>query len=252
MDLRLILHDEVDSTSERAFCAISSGEARHGDVHLANAQSAGRGRLGRRWSSPRGEGLYLSLVLMPSPPPWNAAALTIAAGLATYDAARELGVVAARLKWPNDLVVGSAAGAPKLAGVLVETRGLDPARPHYVVGVGFNVAQRSFPPELSAERAVASLATLGLAAPLEVARQAVLAAMARRMSDLPIRHAPLADDYLAATGLAGRNLRVRVGEQDLEGVLESLAIDGGVRIRAEDGTVLRFPLEVVRCLDPCL
>jgi BirA family biotin operon repressor/biotin-[acetyl-CoA-carboxylase] ligase len=243
MHLRLIPHGRVDSTSERAFAAIASGEARHGDVHVADEQTAGRGRMGRVWSSPAGEGLYLSLVLLPPPPAWNPAALTMAAGLAAFEAAQSLGVRGARLKWPNDLLVGDA----KLAGVLVETRGFDAARPHYVVGIGLNVRQRSFPAEIRAT----SLARLGLDATVEDARRAVTDALARRVDRVPFAHAELAAEFLRATGLAGAAVRVQVGEVVYRGRLESVSVSDGVRVRGDDG-VRQFPLEVVRALSSSL
>lgn len=252
MHIRLIHHGEVDSTSERAFAEIAAGEARHGDVHIAVSQTAGRGRLGRRWSSPPGEGLYLSLVLLPAPPPWSAAALTIAAGLSVFESASRLGVARARLKWPNDLVVGPMTEDAKLAGVLVETRGFDPEKPHYVVGIGFNVRQTSFPAELLAERPVASLATLGLDVSLERTREEVLDALQRAVARIPMGDDRLAEDFLCATGLAGKNVRVRIGDVEHEGVLEGISAIEGVRIRGRDASARSFPLEIVRRLSPSL
>ena len=239
MRLRLIRHGEIDSTSERAFAAIADGSARHGDVHVATAQTRGRGRLGRSWSSPAGQGVYLSLVLLPPPPPWSPAALTIAAGLAAFDAAEALGVREARLDWPNDLVVGEA----KLAGVLVETRGLDPRAPHYVVGVGWNVRQRAFPAELAAEREVASLATLGVDATVEEALAAVLETLPRRLERIPADEVGLAADFLQATRLRGARVRVLVGEAEHEGRLDGLSVADGLRLGDA-----RFPLEIVRAV----
>jgi BirA family biotin operon repressor/biotin-[acetyl-CoA-carboxylase] ligase len=168
---RIHRHDLVDSTSERAFAALAAGEASHLDVHVARGQTAGRGRLGRAWSSPAGEGLYASLILLPGPPPLAPAGLTMATGLAVREALVDLGLepsprepwrpvppTAVRREWPNDVVVGDA----KLAGILSEARSLDPRSPAYVVGIGVNVLQRSFPAELTAERRVTSLALLGL------------------------------------------------------------------------------------------
>src|SRR5207247_1187280 len=97
--------------------------------------------------------------------------------LAVLEGVHALGVREARLKWPNDVHVSEA----KLAGILAESRGLDPVRPHAVVGVGLNVLQRSFPPELLAERAVTSLALLGRTATTEQALDALLAHLAPRL-----------------------------------------------------------------------
>ena len=127
------------------------------------AIGAGRGRLGRTWHSSAGEGLYASLILRPPPPAPNPAALTMAAGLGVIEGLEALGLAGARLKWPNDVLHGSG----KLAGLLVESRGLDPRAPAFVAGVGVNVRQRAFPAELEAERAVTSLALLGLESTVE-------------------------------------------------------------------------------------
>ena len=225
---RLFRHGVVSSTNEIALDAIAAGEARDGDVHVALGQTSGRGRRGRRWWSPSGEGLYASLVLLPTPPAPDPAGLTIAAGLAAFDVVGGLGVEPACLKWPNDLLVAGA----KLAGILVEARGWNPREPAFVVGLGFNVHQRSFDARLLAERSVTSLALQGL----EVSRDTVLerwiAALADRRRELRQAPAVLALDYVAATGLGGRSVRVRVQRVWHEGLFEGLDLRHGIRLRA--------------------
>ncbi len=241
MELRLVRHAVVDSTNERAFAALAGGSARHGDVHVAEGQSAGRGRLGRRWESPAGEGLYLSLILLPGRAAAQAlhpAALTMAAGLAVLEAVRALGTREARLKWPNDVVVPVGTREAKLAGILVESRGLDPARPHAVVGVGLNVLQREFPAELCAQRAVTSLALLGPAISRERALEAVLGRLRPRMDEACSEPATIARDYARDTGLVGRTVRVSLGTGAVRGRLRALTLDGLELQRAgapEDG-----------------
>jgi BirA family biotin operon repressor/biotin-[acetyl-CoA-carboxylase] ligase len=142
------------STNDEA-ARLAAGGAAHGTVVTADAQDAGRGRLGRAWHSPPGENLYLSCILRPALEPARATAITLAAGLAVADAVERAGVQAA-LKWPNDVL---AAGR-KLAGILTEmsTRGHEVQ--HIVVGIGVNLGSRSFPPEL--EGKATSLALLGV------------------------------------------------------------------------------------------
>lgn len=248
MRFRRIEHGAVDSTSERAFAALASGRARHGDVHFSTAQSAGRGRRGRSWWSPPGVGLYASLVLLPPPPPWNPAALTMAGGLAVLDVVRALGLVEARLDWPNDVMIGQS----KIAGVLVETRGFDPRAPHYVVGLGLNVRQREFPAELRGERAVASLSSLGLDVGVEDAREAVLVSLAARLDQMERDVDALAADYLLGTGLRDRRVRVRFGEEECLGQLADLTIARGIVLSGLDGNARTLPLEIVRELAACL
>ena len=90
----------------------------HGDVICAERQTAGRGRMQRRWESPAGTGLYLSAVVRPEMPLEKFPSLTFAAAMAACDACRALGAPA-RIKWPNDLVLDGR----KVAGILLEREG---------------------------------------------------------------------------------------------------------------------------------
>ena len=247
MKLTLIRHDVVDSSNERALAAIAGGSAQHGDVHLARAQTSGRGRRGSSWASAADEGLYLSLVLLPEKAP-RAAALTMGAGLAVLEAVHALGARTARLKWPNDVLAPDARGrAAKLAGILVEARGLDPSRPHAVVGVGLNVRQRAFPPELERERAVTSLALLGGEVELEHALEVLLARLAERLDEACAHPESSARAYAAALGLVGCDVRVRLGQEERRGRLDGLALDGlvlgGERLALEHVQALELATE---------
>jgi BirA family biotin operon repressor/biotin-[acetyl-CoA-carboxylase] ligase len=240
---RLFQHDLVDSTNERALAAIADGTARHGDVHVAEGQSAGRGRLGRTWASASGEGLYVSLVLLPSSPP-NPAALTMGAGLAVLESVRALGARDACLKWPNDVLVGGA----KLAGILVESRGLDPARPHAVVGVGVNVLQRAFPPELLAERAVTSLALLGCMATCEEALDVLRGHLGPRLELACRSPERVASDFASASQLVGHHVRIRHGRGEERGRLARLDLSG-LELARDDGERVRIALEHAQAVE---
>lgn len=158
-----VLHlPEVESTNDLALEAAQAG-ARLG-VWVADAQTAGRGRGGHTWLSAPGDGLYVSALFTPRLP---AAAslpsdLSLTAGLAAWEAIREVSGITADIRWPNDLVTRPVAleKSRKLGGVLVEAAFTAPADPakrsmvrYAVIGIGINVAHREFPPEL---RGVAS------------------------------------------------------------------------------------------------
>lgn len=175
------------------------------------------------------------MIFLP-PRPLPGAALTIAAGLAALDATRAVGCAQCRLKWPNDVV--DARGA-KLAGVLVETRGLDPRAPHYVVGVGIDATMVDFPAELADERPVTSLALLGCDADPSKVESALLAALPRRVEEIETRPRGLAEDFLDALGLAGR----RVVVDGSIGRLEALDLERGLRLAADVGGERWIPLE---------
>jgi BirA family biotin operon repressor/biotin-[acetyl-CoA-carboxylase] ligase len=242
MRLRRIVHGIVDSTSERAFAALAEGRAMHGDVHLALGQTSGRGRLGRSWWSEPGAGLYASIVLRPSRGA-SSAALTMAGGLAVLDAVRALGATRARLKWPNDVMVGNA----KLCGVLAETRGFDPASPAYVLGVGINVAQTSFPSELIAERDVTSLRLLGSSASVQDVEELVLSHLELRLEQITSDPLRLETDFLAGLGLRGAHVRVSTGTEEISGHLAGLSLARGLILATVMGEHA-IPLEWIRAL----
>lgn len=235
-------HGVTDSTNERAFAALEAGEALHLDLHVAHSQRAGRGRRGRAWVSAPGGGLYASFVLLPGRP-IPPAALSVAGGLAVLDAVRALGLSGARLEWPNDVFVGDA----KLAGILVETRGLDPLRPSYVLGVGLNVGQREFPAELVRERPVTSLALEGREVGVPEAERALTDRIADRIRQSEDDLERLAADFLNAADLAHHAVVAAAGEERWRGEVVSLSLVGGLRLRTASGEV-RLALEHLRTL----
>ncbi len=243
MEFRIIEHGLVDSTSERAFAALSGGQARDGDVHVALGQTAGRGRRGASWVSEPGTGLYASFVLRPARV-LDPVALTMGAGLAVHGTLMDLGLVRAQLKWPNDLLIGGA----KVCGILAETRGLDPARPHCVLGVGINVGQRQFPPELSGQRAVTSLALCGVNVAVGAVLERLLPHLGRELERAERDPEDTLHAYFAATGLLKQRVRVLAGEQELVARCTAVELARGLCVALDDGTQRWLRLEHVRGL----
>jgi BirA family biotin operon repressor/biotin-[acetyl-CoA-carboxylase] ligase len=159
MTYSLIEYDEVGSTLDVAH-ELAAGGAEAGTIVVANAQTAGRGRMGRTWRSERGAGLWLTLIERP------AAAdalelLSLRVGLALAPTLDVFADAPVQLKWPNDLYLHGR----KLAGILIEARWRE-GRPEWVaIGVGINLR-----PPASDPRAI------GLGA--DVSRDAVLATIA--------------------------------------------------------------------------
>jgi BirA family biotin operon repressor/biotin-[acetyl-CoA-carboxylase] ligase len=138
---RILRLDRVDSTMTAA-----AGQP-PGTVVVAEEQTAGQGRMGRSWYSPRGEGLYCSIVL-PAPEP--APVLTLALGLATKEAIERTAGVGCDLRWPNDVLLAER----KVAGVLVQLQ-----EASAIAGIGINVSQAAFPPELAPQATSLRIAT---------------------------------------------------------------------------------------------
>jgi BirA family biotin operon repressor/biotin-[acetyl-CoA-carboxylase] ligase len=130
---------EIDSTNRYLLDEAAAG-APDGVVAVADVQTAGRGRLGRRWESPRGASLLVSVLLRPRVAAGHVPLLVSSAAIAAAEAVEALAGIDARVKWPNDLMVGDR----KLAGILAE------AIPGtaVVVGMGLNVQWDRVPPEL--------------------------------------------------------------------------------------------------------
>jgi BirA family transcriptional regulator, biotin operon repressor / biotin---[acetyl-CoA-carboxylase] ligase len=231
----VVWHDSVGSTNDLAREAADAGAA-EGSWVLARRQTGGRGRHGRRWSSPAGN-FYGSLLLRPRCSLADAASLSLVAGLAV---ARGIGratggAVAPRLKWPNDVLVGGA----KLAGILLESVGRDPLGPPcIIVGIGVNLAHA---PDLTSYRTT-SLARLGhsgilpehffesvepmLQECLSVWRAGGFAAL--RQAWLEIAHG------------IGSEVTLRLGSGERRGLLADLAADGSILLENSTGCLERF------------
>ncbi len=245
-DLGQVLHwfEEVGSTNDIARRLADEG-ATHGEVVVAEVQTAGRGRRGRAWVSPAGRNLTLSIILRPDLPPARAPELTLVASVALCQAVRQAGVPAG-IKWPNDLL----SRGRKLAGVLTELAA-DPDRVQWVVlGIGANVNVRAeeFPAEL---RDIATSLAMERGEP--VPRALFAAAVLSSLEEWLDRHAedgfpPVREAWKAMSITLDREVRVRAGDRDLEGVAEDVDEAGALLVRTRAGLerVLAGDVELLR------
>lgn len=134
----------VPSTNSEAMQAAAAG-APEGSVYLAEEQTAGRGRGGHSWTSPPSSGIYCSVVLRPPLSPADAIILSMMAGLATAFAVEQAANLKPDLRWPNDLLLGDK----KFCGILTEMNAEVTRVRYAVVGIGINVNQEEFPPDLA-------------------------------------------------------------------------------------------------------
>ena len=153
----LVWYDEIPSTNTEASRMAERGAAEGWTVG-AERQSAGRGRHGRTWASPPGAGLYVSIVLRP--PAHAVPLLTLAVGVGVADGIGAASGAGARVKWPNDVYLGSSPLHGKVAGVLAESGVSGTRVDHVVVGIGINVQAAALPPDV-ARRATSLEGELG-------------------------------------------------------------------------------------------
>lgn len=178
----VVFFPETSSTNDDASAMADAG-ASDGTLVIAAAQTAGRGRLGRRWYSPPGAGLYFSLLFRSAR---VAPYLTLAAGVAVARGIQTATGLPVEIKWPNDVVTASSGGPGrrrKLAGVLAEGSSSADGLQHVVLGIGINLSAAAYPREL-ADRASSLEAELGR--PVDGWRVLgnVLTALAAEVSDL--------------------------------------------------------------------
>ena len=213
---RVELHDAVTSTLDVAH-ALGAGGAPAGTLILADEQTAGRGRSGRRWESRPGSGIWLTIVERPEDPS-AVELLSIRLGLAAARVLDRWVDDVVRLKWPNDLYVGGG----KLAGILVEARWRDRRLDWAALGLGINV--------------VAPVGVEREAAALRVGSRcvAVLEALVPALREAAAVRGPLAERELES--YAARDMaRGRRCTAPANGVVEGIGADGALLVRTEDG-----------------
>ncbi len=242
----LVARAEVGSTNDLAWEALAAG-APDGTTVVADAQTRGRGRAGRRWHQTPGEGLALSVLLHAGCDRRSLGVLPLAAGLALAQALERVGVRAG-LKWPNDVLMEGR----KLAGILCESRGgsgADTAGEAVVIGVGVNVGgdRASFPEAL--RDTATSLAAEGFAVERETVAAQFLNVLEPLWATLQegAREAVL-EAWRLRAGFWGRPVRVRTLAGEVSGVARTLDSDGGLVLALASGaetTVRAGDLELV-------
>src|SRR5690348_5141184 len=143
MKPRVLRYESLPSTNTEVARLAAEG-AEEGVAVVADEQTAGRGRLQRAWSSPKGAGLYSSILLRPTLALDRWPLITFVAALATGDALLEASRVETDIKWPNDLL----AADRKICGILAEAIET-PAGRAVVVGIGINLTDDAFPHEIA-------------------------------------------------------------------------------------------------------
>ena len=228
---------EIASTNQQMLQLAADG-APEGLVLIAEAQSSGRGRMGRRWESPAGVNLYCSILLKPQIAPQQAPQLTFLSAVATAETLRDLCGLDARVKWPNDILVGGC----KIAGLLNELSAETEQIHALVLGIGLNInmSAEQFPTELRYP-ATSVLIEKGAPQPrLPLARHLLQRIDALYAEFLAEGFAPLRRRWETLFDLLDRQVEVDLGQQQLSGVVVGLEPDGALRLSLPDGRIERI------------
>lgn len=223
---------ETDSTNLRAMELAEQG-AEEGTVVIADCQNGGRGRMGRRWTSPAGVNLYTSIILRPMIAPIQAAQLTFLSAVATARAFEAVAGIDVQVKWPNDILVNGCKIAGLLNELSAETEGIH----HVVLGIGanLNMTREQFPDDL---RRPATSVVLENGQPVsrvafvqELYRQLdTLYALYQQQGFMPIKLA-----WEALFYLQGCRVQVDCGADLFCGMVAGLAEDGALLLDLDQG-----------------
>ncbi|HTD68181.1 MAG TPA: biotin--[acetyl-CoA-carboxylase] ligase [Candidatus Limnocylindria bacterium] len=226
---------ETSSTNDVVEKLARDGVA-EGVVVFAESQTKGRGRMGRKWLSPPGRGLWFSVLLRPLMPPSSVTQLTIAAATAVARAVRVETGLALQIKWPNDILIHGK----KAVGILTELSAeLDQVR-YVVIGIGVDVNITEFPAEL------AEIATsLSAAAGKNFIRAEIAAAILRELDTDYARvtrgeFAALAEEWEQQCVTLGQRVQIHIGDRTVAGRAESLDNDGALLLRTDYGHLERI------------
>ena len=229
----LRLYDTLESTNTLAKELAKAG-APQGTVVIADRQTGGRGRMGRQFHSPAGQGIYLSVILRPDCRAEQLMHLTCAVAVAMCDAVEKVAGLRPQVKWINDLILAGR----KVGGILTELSLDGPMVDFAVVGIGINCNQQAedFPAEL---QAIAGSLAMSTGKPME--REALVAAMidaiyTMHLSLLSGKDASMAR-YRADCITLGREVAVHSAAGTYEALAEDVDRDGSLCVRLRDGSM---------------
>ena len=229
---KIIVMDTVTSTMDEAF-RLGMENAPEGTVVCAEAQSKGRGRLGRAWVSPKGKGLYFSFVLRPTLPLNKLAQLTLMSAVALAEAIESVSDLKPLIKWPNDILLDGL----KLSGILTELRAESDQVKFVVVGIGINI-------NTSIHQLTPGASSLKVAAQMSFNRAEVFQAILRSLEKWYLKILDHEfEEVMVEWKKRSATLKKRVRITDPAGIIEGEAIDldedGALLIRKDSGLIVK-------------
>lgn len=228
---RLKLLDVTTSTQEEVRLLAEQG-AEEGTLVIAEEQTTGRGRQGRKWHSPAGKGIWMSLLLRPQLPLSSAPQLTLLSAVAVCRAVRAVTGVDVGIKWPNDLL----ANGRKICGILLESVGEDEMIRYCIAGIGIdaNLESSDLPPEL-----VPIATSLQIESGRKVDRAVLIGAVLAEMEKLYGLYqekgfAPIGHLWEALSITTGQDITVKTAQGEVTGRAMGLDEYGGLLVMQRD------------------
>ena len=232
MGREIHLYSVTASTNTLAMEMASKG-APEGTALVAETQTSGKGRLGRKWISPKGN-LYLSVVLRPNIPTHKAPLITLMGAVAVASAIRKTCGVQASIKWPNDILVSGR----KVGGLLTEMSAEPDRIRHIALGIGVNVNMEldELPSEVR-ESATTLAAATGKKIDRTLLLQQLFRELDSRYQGFLTSEADMLREWEALNTTIGRKVAVSGLSETLEGLAQGIDSEGRLIIKLEDGSV---------------
>ena len=237
---------EIDSTNTEARHLAEAG-ATEGLVVVADRQSAGRGRLGRRWESPSGVNLYCSILLRPDIPLHQASQLTFLSAVAVAETLNHVCGLSAQVKWPNDILVNGA----KISGLLNEMNA-ETEQIHFVIlgiGINLNMLTEQFPQQLNYRATSAFLETGEPVDRLLFFKTLLQTLDGYYVEFLREGFVPIRRRWEKLCNTINSVVEVDFGNRKVVGTVVGLDPDGALRLQTENGTVEKILAGDVRPIE---
>ncbi len=236
---RLFVCGEVDSTNDVLARLFREGSAGDGTVAVADSQTAGRGRLGRKWASPGGRNLYLSVLFRPDVPPRRSPVFTFLGSLALESVFSRYGVDVS-IKWPNDIV----SGGKKLAGVLTEMGCSEGKVDYLIIGIGVNLNLSAAFIRREMKDVSEKVTSLSMLLGEDVDREEFAARLIGSLYRFRSMFVEAGADAVIRLwsekwGRVGGEMSVDSEGETLRGVVERVDENGFLRLRTRDGRILK-------------
>jgi len=226
---------DVDSTNLFAGRLLSHDrKVPEGTVVLAEAQTAGRGRLGRIWFSQREAGIYLSMILFPKAPPSLSPLFTLATAVALHNAVERYAGLDIDIKWPNDLLIGNK----KFAGILSEIQAEVDLVKTMIIGVGINANHEHLPEDIQHRATSLRIASGRIQSRIEILLEFFEEFETIYMDFERKGPAGIIEQWTRFSSFAeGRKIEIHDGIRKISGTTRGLNPLGALRIEQKGGKV---------------
>jgi BirA family biotin operon repressor/biotin-[acetyl-CoA-carboxylase] ligase len=238
---KIYYFESISSTMEAA-TELGTKRAPEGTIVVAEAQTKGKGRLGRIWFSPKYKGIYFSLVLRPDIMPNQAPVLTLLSAVAVCEAIKEVSGEQAQIKWPNDIYLNNK----KIGGILTELAAECDQVRFMVVGIGLNVNNDK-------KSLISGATSLREEKGEPINRLQLLQELLRRLEANYLLFckkdaAPILEKWRQYSLTLGKRVKVYAHKEHLEGQAQDVDADGGLLLRIDSGITKKVMAgDVVHC-----